>query len=331
MTAIPHRNTGHRVRRLGLPRPPRRARAGASTAIASASRCAGPISPATCSRSAGSARSMPCRPTCAIRLRSRRPRATPTSSINLVGILFERGRQRFDAVQAVRRRAVALAAAAPARAWCTSPRSAPTDTRRRPMPAPRPKARSRARGACRRPSILRPSIMFGPEDDFFNKFAAMARISPALPLIGGGDTRSSRCSPATSPKPSRGGRRRRARPARIYELGGPEVRSFKQLMRFVLDVTERRRLLVPLPFALARLQATFLQYLPKPLLTPDQVELLRDDNVVSRARRSAKAARLQRWASIRRRWKRSCRPISGASARPGSSTQPTGERCTSAS
>src|SRR6185312_9573917 len=66
-----------------------------------------------------------------------------------------------------------------------------------------------------------------------------------------------------------------------YELGGPEVRSFKELMEYVLAVTERRRLLIPLPFALARLQATFLQYLPKPLLTPDQVELLKTDNVVS--------------------------------------------------
>ena len=69
----------------------------------------------------------------------------------------------------------------------------------------------------------------------------------------------------------------------VHEAGGPEVQTFRQLMEYVLKVTERRRLLIPLPFPLARLQATFLQYLPKPPLTPDQVELLRRDNVVSEA------------------------------------------------
>ena len=75
----------------------------------------------------------------------------------------------------------------------------------------------------------------------------------------------------------------RAKDGTIYELGGPEVKSFRELMQYVLAVTERRRLLVPLPFGLAKLQAQFLQYLPTPLLTPDQVELLRTDNVVSQA------------------------------------------------
>jgi hypothetical protein len=73
----------------------------------------------------------------------------------------------------------------------------------------------------------------------------------------------------------------RAAAGQIYELGGPEVKSFKELMEFVLATIERRRLLVPIPFALASLQAMFLQLLPKPLLTPDQVELLKRDNVVS--------------------------------------------------
>jgi NADH dehydrogenase len=74
-----------------------------------------------------------------------------------------------------------------------------------------------------------------------------------------------------------------ARPGAIYELGGPEVRTFKQLMEYVLATIERKRLLIPLPFPLAKLQAQFLQYLPKPPLTPDQVELLKTDNVVSEA------------------------------------------------
>jgi uncharacterized protein YbjT (DUF2867 family) len=73
----------------------------------------------------------------------------------------------------------------------------------------------------------------------------------------------------------------RTKPGTIYELGGPEVKTFKEILQYVLAVTGRRRLLLPLPFALAQLQAFFLQFLPKPLLTPDQVELLKHDNVVS--------------------------------------------------
>jgi NADH dehydrogenase len=135
-------------------------------------------------------------------------------------------------------------------------------------------------------TILRPSILFGPEDDFFNKFAALARIAPALPLIGGGHTRFqpvfagdvASAVLAAIDRPQTGGA--------VYELGGLEVMSFKELMQFVLATIERRRLLVPIPFRLARLMAYFLQ-LPtklmsiKPLLTQDQVDLLLRDNVVS--------------------------------------------------
>jgi NADH dehydrogenase len=130
-------------------------------------------------------------------------------------------------------------------------------------------------------TIFRPSILFGPEDDFFNRFAAMARLSPALPLVGGGETKFQPVfvgDVAQAILKAVGGR---AKGGTIYELGGPEVRSFRELMEYVLAVTERRRLLLPLPFAIAKLQAWFLQFMPTPLLTPDQVELLRSDNVVS--------------------------------------------------
>ena len=201
--------------------------------------------------------------------------------INLVGILFERGRQRFDAVQTFGAEAVALAAAAyGARMIHISALGADEAS-------PAHYAQSKAVGekavlaAVPSAVIFRPSIMFGPEDDFFNRFAALARLSPVLPLIGGGHTRfqpvfvgdvASAIADAVDGK---------AQAGTIYELGGPEVRTFKQLMEFVLATIERRRLLVPLPFALARLQAQFLQFLPKPLLTPDQVEMLKRDNVVS--------------------------------------------------
>jgi NADH dehydrogenase len=201
--------------------------------------------------------------------------------INLVGILFERGKQRFEAVQAEGAHAVAQAAAAAgARLVHVSALGADPESSAL-------YARSKAQGeaavlaAVPGATILRPSIVFGPEDDFFNRFASLARIAPALPLIGGGETKFQPVfvgDVAQAIARAVGGR---AKDGTIYELGGPEVKSFRELMQYVLAVTERRRLLVPLPFALAKLQAQFLQYLPTPLLTPDQVELLRTDNVVS--------------------------------------------------
>src|SRR5215813_10216361 len=190
--------------------------------------------------------------------------------IDLVGILFERGRQKFDAVQAFGAEAVALAAAAFG-------------------------ARLKAAGeklvlaAVPSAIILRPSVLFGPEDDFFNKFAAIARFSPALPLVGGGHTRFQPVFAGDVANAVVAAIEGRAKDGKVYELGGPEVRSFKELMQFMLATIERRRLLVPIPFALAKFQAAFLQLLPKPLLTPDQVELLRGDVIVSdKARREGR-------------------------------------------
>ena len=206
--------------------------------------------------------------------------------VNLVGILFEAGRQRFESVHTFGAEAVALAAAAfGARLVHVSAIGADPDS-------PSHYARSKAVGeklvlaALPSATILRPSVVFGPEDDFFNKFAAMARIAPALPLIGGGHTRFqpvfagdvASAVLAAIDRPQTGGT--------IYELGGPEVASFKELMQFVLATIERRRLLVPIPFGLARPMASFLE-LPtwllsiKPQLTRDQVDLLLRDNVVS--------------------------------------------------
>ena len=201
--------------------------------------------------------------------------------INLVGILFERGRQKFDAVQAFGAEAVALAAAAfGARMVHVSAIGADEH-------AAAHYARSKAAGerlvlaAVPSAVILRPSVLFGPEDDFFNKFAAIARFSPALPLIGGGHTRFQPVFAGDVASAVVAAIEGRAKDGEVYELGGPEVRSFKQLMQFMLATIERQRLLVPIPFALAKFQAGILQLLPKPLLTPDQVELLRHDVTVS--------------------------------------------------
>ncbi|HKN11390.1 MAG TPA: NAD-dependent epimerase/dehydratase family protein, partial [Pseudomonadota bacterium] len=138
-----------------------------------------------------------------------------------------------------------------------------------------------ARAAMPSAIVVRPSILFGPEDDFFNRFASMACFSPAVPLIGGGHTRFQPVFAGDVAAAIVCAMEGRARAGEVYELGGPEVKSFKELMQFVLATIERRRLLIPIPFALGKLQASVLQWMPKPLLTPDQVELLRSDNVVS--------------------------------------------------
>src|SRR4029077_10099190 len=203
--------------------------------------------------------------------------------INLVGILFERGKKGIAAVHAHGAATVARAAAAAgARLIHVSALGADPGS---PALYARTKAAGEAAVLAGGPgaTLFRPSILFGPEDDFFNRFAAMARMSPVLPLVGGGETKFQPVfvgDVAQAILKTAGGR---AKGGAIYELGGPEVKSFRELMEYVLAVTERRRLLVSLPFALARLQAWFLQFMPTPLLTPDQVELLRSDNVVSPA------------------------------------------------
>jgi NADH dehydrogenase len=131
--------------------------------------------------------------------------------------------------------------------------------------------------------IMRPSIMFGPEDTFFNRFGAMARMLPALPLIGGGLTRFQPVFVGDVAAAIADAVDGKAKPGTIYELGGPQVFTFKELMQFTLDTIHRRRLLISLPFPLAKFKAMFLQFLPNAPLTPDQVEMLRTDNVVSEA------------------------------------------------
>jgi NADH dehydrogenase len=201
--------------------------------------------------------------------------------INLVGILFERGAQRFDAVQTEGAEAVALAATS-ANAHMVHVSAIGADEN-----STSDYARSKAEGERRVLSaapaaiIFRPAILFGPEDDFFNRFAALARMAPALPLPGGGHVRYQPVFAGDVGEAIAKAVDGDAKPATIYELGGPQVQTFKDLMQAVLAITQRRRLLVPVPFAAMKLQAAVLQFLPKPPLTPDQVELLKHDNVVS--------------------------------------------------
>jgi uncharacterized protein YbjT (DUF2867 family) len=209
-------------------------------------------------------------------------------AINLVGILAEGGAQTFDAVQAAGAGAVAKAAsAAGARLVHVSAIGADENS-------PSRYARAKAAGekavlsASPTATVLRPSVVFGPEDQFTNRFASLARMSPMLPLIGGGVTRLQPVyvgDVATAVADAVDGK---TKAGATYELGGPEVLTMREIMEIILATTERRRMLVSLPFRLARFQALFLQFAPGPLkLTPDQVELLRSDNVVSDAAKAA--------------------------------------------
>ncbi len=201
--------------------------------------------------------------------------------INLVGILFERGRQRFAAVHSEGAETIAQAASDfGARLIHVSAIGA--DENSSSLYA-RSKAEGERRVLAAKPTatIMRPSVVFGPEDDFFNRFAALARIAPVLPLIGGGHTRFQPVFVGDVASAIAQAAEGNVRPGTIFELGGPEVRTFRELMEYVLATIERDRLLLPVPFALAKLQAGFLQFLPNPPLTPDQVELLRSDNIVS--------------------------------------------------
>jgi uncharacterized protein YbjT (DUF2867 family) len=209
--------------------------------------------------------------------------------VNLVGILFPTGKQTFAAVQDEGARHVAEAAKA-AGAHALVHVSAIGANPNSPSVYAQSKAQGEAavREVFPDAVILRPSVVFGPEDDFFNRFAALARLLPALPLIGGGGTKLQPVFVGDVAKAVLAGLTGAGAGA-PYELGGPEVLTLKQVMERVLTYSMRRRFLVPLPFSLAKLQAAVLQFLPNPPLTVDQVRLLETDNVVSEeAKRSGR-------------------------------------------
>lgn len=207
-----------------------------------------------------------------------------SACVNLVGVMYQQGPQTFEALQTAGAASVAEAAArlGVSRLVQVSAIGADAGSTSR-------YARSKAGGeaavqaAFKGATIVRPSIVFGPEDDFFNRFAAMAAMGPAVPLIGGGRTRfqpvyagdvaAAIAAALEAPKAA----------GKTYELGGPGVYSFKALMQLMLKETMRQRLLAPIPFGLARLIGQcgdLMSFLPfPPPLTSDQVELLKTDNV----------------------------------------------------
>jgi len=205
--------------------------------------------------------------------------------INLVGVLYQHGPQRFAAVHAEGARRVAAAAKAAGVKRLLHMSALGADAA-----SPSLYARTKAEGEAMvreqfpEAVILRPSVVFGPEDDFFNRFAEIARFSPLLPLIGGGKTRFQPVyvgdvadaavaildRPEDAPFTPAG---------KTYELAGPRIYSFRELMELLLAEIGRKRILLPVPWGIARLQAAVLGLLPQPPLTLDQLKLLQRDNI----------------------------------------------------
>ena len=202
--------------------------------------------------------------------------------VNLVGILFPTGKQTFKAVQDEGARHVAEAAwAAGANVLVHVSAIGANEEAKSVYARTKAEGERAVREIFPQAVILRPSIVFGPEDHFFNRFAALARALPALPLIGGGKTRLQPVFAGDVAKAVVAGITGQASAGAPYELGGPELLTMKDVMQRVLDYTMRKRLLVPLPFWLAKLQGALLQLLPNPMLTLYQVRLVQSDSVVS--------------------------------------------------
>ncbi len=202
--------------------------------------------------------------------------------INLVGILYQRGRQTFDAVHVEGAARIARAArqAGAGRLIHFSALGADAES---PSAYGRSKAAGEAavREAFPDATVMRPGIVFGPEDDFFNKFAAMARIAPVLPLIGGGKTLFQPVSVGDVADAVKAALDDPATAGATLELCGPSVYSFRDLLALIVRETGRRRLLVPVPVWAAMFEAWFLEFMPTPLLTRDQVRMLEVNNVMT--------------------------------------------------
>ena len=202
--------------------------------------------------------------------------------VNLVGIMPERGPQSFQGTHVLGATNIAqLAAEAGISSFVyVSAIGAEKDSKSNYF---RTKAEAEAatREAVPTATILRPSIIFGPEDGFFTRFAVMARFSPVLPLIGGGNTRFQPVYVGDVAEAIARSVDGAVPGGQVYELGGPRVMTFRECLEEMLEVIDRKRILAPVPWWMARIQGSLLGLLPNPLLTSDQVTLLEADNVVS--------------------------------------------------
>jgi NADH dehydrogenase len=214
--------------------------------------------------------------------------------VNAAGIKRQSGRQTYEAVHAIGAGEVARAAAAAGIDKLVHVSGVGADPRAlNPYIASKGRGETAVREASPAAVILRPSVIFGPEDDFLNRFGALARALPALPLIGGGATKLQPVFVGDVALAALAAIDEASAAGRVYELGGPEVLTLREIAALTLRIVERRRALIPLPFALARLVAwsteiastlSLGRFPPKALTTTrDEIELLRHDNVVSAA------------------------------------------------
>ena len=202
--------------------------------------------------------------------------------VNTVGHYVERGRASFAAIHGQGAMQVARAAAqAGVRRLVhisgigADPASASPYVRARGI------GERLVREAFPEATILRPSVLFGPEDAFLNRLAGLARVMPALPLFGSGATK---LQPVYVRDVAEAVARALATPAaqgRVYELGGPRIYTYQELVRLVLAQIGRKRLLVPIPFVIWELLAALVAPLPHRPVSRDQVILMKRDNVVA--------------------------------------------------
>lgn len=206
--------------------------------------------------------------------------------VNCVGILFERGKRRtFKAVHADLPGVLGAAAAKAGVKRFVHLSALGIELSSSKYAASKLAGEQALLQVFPKATILRPSVIFGEDDAFFNKFAELSRYLPFLPLIGGGDTRfqpvyvgdvaAAAVAALTLPAVGSGNPQ-----GHIYLLGGPEVLTFKEIYQRLFAHTGRPRALLPLPFAAAKIQAFFMNMLPNPLLTPDQVESLKTHTIV---------------------------------------------------
>ncbi len=209
--------------------------------------------------------------------------------INLVGILHQKGAQKFDTVQAGGSAAIAQLAAEAGVETFIQVSAIGADAESDSLYArTKGEAENAVRDAIASATIMRPSIVFGQEDEFFNKFATMAQMSPALPLIGGGETKfqpiyvddvaDAVCDALVMPEAK----------GRIFELGGPRIYTFKELLELMLTEIGHKRMLAPVPFPIATLiglvgEIAGMAPFVEPPLTRDQVKLLKRDNIVDQS------------------------------------------------
>ena len=200
--------------------------------------------------------------------------------VNLVGVLFERRDGDFDRLHGELPARIGRFAPAGARIVHVSAIGSDANAQSR-YAASKGKGEGGLRQVRPDAVILRPSVVFGPEDEFLNRFARMAVNAPFLPAIGGGHTKFQPVFVTDVAHAALAALSRDDAPGRTYELGGPQVLTFKQIMEWLLATLRRRKLVLPISFKLADFQARILQRLPNPLLTQDQVLQLRSDNVVA--------------------------------------------------